>query len=368
MRTPLHSPPSGSSPAVGGKKVFVIDDEITNYEVIARMLRRDHYQLTYATNGREALEVVGGVNPDVILLDVMMPYVDGLGVCRQLKADARYRHIPIIIVTALSSKSELAQCLDAGADDFISKPVSRIELRSRVRSMLRIKQQFDQLQAVQQLRDDMTRMLVHDIRSPLTNILLSCESLRLTPMTPDQLRKVDRTALAAKRMEGMVDELLTMSRAESGRLQLNCNLVAIDALVHHVCDHVADFAARKKVVITCHSQPEKLHHSVDAALFQRVIENLLINAIKYSPEAGKVWVWVEAAQPQIRVRVVDQGKGVPPELHQSIFEKYTTGTVTPGFSQFGLGLAFCKMVIEAHGGRIFVEDAPEGGACFVVLV
>ncbi len=348
--------------------MFVIDDEVTNYEVIVGMLRRDHYLMTYATNGREALEQIADVNPDVILLDVMMPFVDGLGVCRQLKADARYRHIPIIIVTALSSKSELAECIEAGADDFISKPVSRLELRSRVRSMLRIKQQFDQLQAVQQLRDDMTRMLVHDIRSPLTNILLSCESLRLTPMTPDQLKKVERTTLAAKRMEGMVDELLTMSRAESGRLQLNRTMVTLDTLVHNVCDQVVDFATRKKVAILCHSEPEKLRLSVDAALFQRVLENLLINAIKYSPESGKVWVCIDGGETQVRVRIIDQGKGVPPELHHSIFDKYTTGTATPGISQFGLGLAFCKMVVEAHGGQIFVEDAPEGGASFVVLV
>ncbi|GET39631.1 MULTISPECIES: response regulator [Microseira] len=133
-------------------RILIIDDEESIFEVIEGLLLREGYDLTYVSSGKEALNQIEEIQPDVILLDLMMPEMDGLETCQQIKANQRWCHIPIIMVTALSSKEDLARSLEAGADDFLSKPINSIEMRARVRSMLRIKLQYDALAATQQLR------------------------------------------------------------------------------------------------------------------------------------------------------------------------------------------------------------------------
>lgn len=132
--------------------ILVVDDEESVFEVVEGLLYREGYHLVYVNCGKAALEQIDPVQPDVILLDLMMPNMDGLETCRQLKSNQRWCHIPIIMVTALNSKEDLARSLDAGADDFLAKPINSLELRARVRSMLRIKLQYDALVATQRLR------------------------------------------------------------------------------------------------------------------------------------------------------------------------------------------------------------------------
>ena len=132
--------------------ILVIDDEERIFDVIEGLLIREGYRLTYAPSGPAAIQQIDALQPDVILLDVMMPQMDGIEACRQIKANPNWKHIPIIIVTALTSKADLARSLEAGADDFISKPINSLELRARVRSMLRIKIQYDALAATLRLR------------------------------------------------------------------------------------------------------------------------------------------------------------------------------------------------------------------------
>ena len=120
------------------KLILVVDDEIHNFDVIEALLFKDKYELKYASDGVQALELLSIIQPDLILLDVMMPGLDGIEVCRRIKSNPHVRHIPIVMATALDSKEDMASCLEAGADDFISKPISGLELRARVKSMLRI--------------------------------------------------------------------------------------------------------------------------------------------------------------------------------------------------------------------------------------
>lgn len=126
--------------------ILVVDDDPDNFDVIETLLSHQDYQFHYTASGQDALASLDAVQPDLILLDVMMPGMDGIEVCQRIKTMSRWQAVPIIMVTALASKSDLAQCLSAGADDFISKPVNRLELTARVRSMLRIRQQYQQLE------------------------------------------------------------------------------------------------------------------------------------------------------------------------------------------------------------------------------
>lgn len=169
--------------------ILIIDDEPDNFDVIETLLHEQDYQLNYAASGQRALDRLHIFEPDVILLDVMMPDLDGIEVCQRIKANPQWQAVPIIMVTALTAKEDLARCLAAGADDFISKPVNGTELRARVHSMLRIKHQYDNVQALLQLREDMVNMIVHDLRNPLACIVLATEVLRLPGLSPKSSKK-----------------------------------------------------------------------------------------------------------------------------------------------------------------------------------
>jgi len=164
--------------------ILIIDDEPDNFDVIEAYLDQEDYQLSYVSNGQQAFDLLNSFQPDVILLDVMMPVMNGIEFCRKFKSSTQWRHIPIIIVTALTASEDLAHCLAAGADDFISKPVNRLELRARLSSMLRIKHQYDNLQDVLRMREDMVNMVVHDLRNPLASITLSADYCNVLTFHP----------------------------------------------------------------------------------------------------------------------------------------------------------------------------------------
>ena len=348
--------------------LLVIDDEPENFDVIESLLYKEGYKLHYLSSGAKAVEHLEAFQPDVILLDVMMPDLNGLDVCRRLKAHPQWKHIPVIMVTALNAKEDLAQCLSQGANDFIGKPINGMELRARVRSMLQIKQQYDDLQALLQLREDMVGMILHDLRNPLAAILLAAHMLRLPDLPPTkQQQKVDQIEIAGQQLQSLIDSLLIMAKLESGKMVLNCTQTDLYELcVAVVKDFEAIAAQRQQSLIT--QLPEPGHYvAIDAAVFRRVIDNLLMNAIKFSPKGSQIILQAAYLQPDgLKIQVTDSGPGVSEALKQQIFEKYEVGTPIKDVSQIGLGLAFCKLAIEAHGGSITITDNHPNGATFTV--
>lgn len=187
--------------------ILVIDDEPNNFDVIETLLSNQDYLLHYANSGHDALAKLDSYTPDLILLDVMMPDMDGVEVCQRIKGIPRWQPIPIIMVTALTAKEDLARCLNSGADDFISKPINRLEMESRIHSMLRIKQQYDKLQAftklqrdtinmlgssLEELRGSLTTAFPHELRNPLNGVLGSLDFLlsRFESMKPSDIREL----------------------------------------------------------------------------------------------------------------------------------------------------------------------------------
>ena len=300
-----------------------------------------------------------------------MPGIDGIEVCRQIKNMPKWGAIPIIMVTALSSKSDLANCLNAGADDFISKPVHAIELSARINSMLRIKQQYDDLQTLLKLREDMVHMVVHDLRNPLMGILLGLEILssREYPQEKQQ-RKLGQIYTAAQTLQVLIDELLQISLLESGNIRLNLTEVDLWDLINSVISNFEAIAAKKDQSLVS-QLPEESSTTifVDATMMHRVLDNLLSNAIKFSPRNSQIVVKVELlTSGNFQIQVIDAGPGVPDALQQKIFEKYEIGTMMSDVSQIGLGLAFCKMVVEAHRGKIGVRNNQPQGAIFEITL
>ncbi|GAB1544631.1 hybrid sensor histidine kinase/response regulator [Scytonema sp. NUACC21] len=351
-------------------KILIIDDEPDNFDVIDTLLESEGYHLSYASNGNKALNLLKTFLPDVILLDVMMPQMNGIEFCQRFKSHLEWKHIPVIIVTALSSKEDLSKCLAMGADDFISKPVNGIELRARVKSMLRIKQQHDALQATMRLREDLSQSIVHDLRNPLSIIMSSAAILQTADCSPERLQtKTMNIIVAGQRLELMINNLLLMAKLESGKMVLTKTEVDLHNLCASALSDLEPLAVQNKRKLIGNLPVPGGTICVDTALFRRVIDNLLSNAIKFAPPDSEIVLSADYTAPgRARIQVADSGLGVKEELHQIIFEKYEIGTPIKPSSQLGLGLAFCKMAVEAHGGSIIVENNLPQGSIFTIEV
>ena len=361
--------------------LLIIDDEPDNFDVIETLLfvsetpsdtsdAKQDYQLHYAASGQDAIDALDLFQPDVILLDLMMPGMDGIEVSQRIKAMPQWQPVPIIIVTALTAKEDLARCFKAGADDFISKPINGLELRARVHSMLRLKQQYDDLQASLALREDFVRMIVHDLRNPLTNILVGLSILELQPCSQGERQtKLAQIRRSGQHLQSLISDLLLSAQIESGKLQLKRTEVDLCALVTSALWEFEEVAAQKSIELVSHLPEPGGSIDVDAAIFRRVLENLLSNAIKFSPRQGNVVISADyLASGGAWIQVADLGPGVPDTLRQQIFEKYEIGTLMQNVSQIGLGLAFCKMVVEAHDSEISVKQNQPRGSIFEIIL
>ncbi|MBD2340796.1 hybrid sensor histidine kinase/response regulator [Calothrix sp. FACHB-156] len=346
------------------QSVWVVDDEPNGFEVIELLLRREGYNLTYCNSGTEILCRLESSLPDVILLDVMMPEIDGIETCRRIKANSNWKPIPIIIVTALDSKEDLARSLTAGADDFLSKPINGVELRARVRSMLRIKQQYDALQASVNLRRDLSKLVVEDIRQPMSTVLLGSHLLLQSNLEAKDKERAEMVHGAGLEIDGIINGLLRLAKMESGRLVLNTVEVDFNELAEIVVENFQPIADSKQIQFISKLPKQGSWLAIDPELFHRLLDNLIANAIQSSPANSTITLEInypEASVRKVIIRVTDEGTGINKDLQQSIFTQYESGTLISGLSQIGLSLAFCKIVAEAHGGIINIEiNQPQG--------
>lgn len=362
--------------------VAVVDDDPIARETLLDLLPAGQYQLLSFASGTELLAYEGPVEPDVILLDVMMPGMDGFEVCRRLKDDGARKHIPIILITALNSREYLVRGLNAGADDYLSKPVNGLELKARVRSMLRLKRQYDRLELLLEMREKLTNMIVHDMRQPLSVALLRAQMIRAR----DRLEGKDATELRLleqqlRRLESLATDLLLVAKQEAGALRPNRQLVDFSEIVAQRQEDYTIMAETADIGFSVEmpSEASRLLH-LDENLMTRVMDNLVSNAIKFSPAHTAVRLRLQYPNPQVerspdyqlRLQVIDQGPGIPAEDRERIFDQFEIVQMeeeNAGSSpQTGLGLVFCKMAVDAHNGRIRATPNRPQGTVFTVEV
>jgi len=350
--------------------LLIVDDDPDNFDVIDTLLSNQGYELHYADNGHKAIANLEMFKPDLLLLDVMMPGISGIDVCRQIRELPQWQSLPIIMVTALDSKLSLANCLAAGADDFITKPLSRLELQARIEAMLRLKYQYDALQALLKQRESMVHMIVHDLRNPLSGLILGLQILHRGKYPPATLpQRLERLMHSSQQIQNLVDDLLVMAKQEQGKIRLDYHEVDLVALIKEVVNDYEAIANQKAISLETDIQAVNLVISLDCPIFHRILGNLLSNAIKFSPEQSKVIVSLECPTAStVKVSIQDQGPGVKESLKAKIFEPYEIGTIMPNVSQIGLGLAFCKMMVEAHGGAIAITDNTPTGAILALEI
>lgn len=354
-------------------RVCIVDDNVIARETLADLLYPENYELLLIESGLNLLAQIDSLSPDVILLDVMMPELNGFDVCQRLKTHPKWQHVPIILVTALDSKDSLVRGLDAGADEFVSKPVNGSELRARVRSMLRVKQQYDALNAMLQLREDMANMLIHDMRAPLATIALHAGlMLQRQNLATNDLQALQTIQAELRHLESFINDMLLVAKIEHDKLLLKrepCDLVQL--IQQLVAQHEL-LGRLHQIKLNVDMPARPLVLPIDETLFSRMLDNLLANALRFSPTGGTVTVRLgEVNEPATglvrRIQVVDEGAGIPEEERRNVFDKFKIVSLKrEGLSQIGLGLALCRMVAEAHGGQIYVTANEPHGAVFTV--
>ncbi|MCK5876072.1 MAG: hybrid sensor histidine kinase/response regulator, partial [Candidatus Marithrix sp.] len=342
-------------------KILIVDDEQSQRMKLESILKQENYDITLLANGREIFVELARMMPDLIILDLMMPGMDGFEICRRIKADAKFQNIPIILVTVLDTKKALTQGIEAGADDFLQKPVTSLELRARVRSMLRIKQQYDELQATLQIREELSNMIVHDMSSPIISVLLHVTLMEEKTKDTELKKHLEMIRLSADRLDSFVNDMLMLAKMEESKLRLNPTTVDINKIILEAEKHFSIIANSKNIELKLVLPDPSFNMQLDRNLFWRVIGNLLANALQYSPSGSTVTLSVTTKyssdnEPHLCMQVIDQGSGIPEEYRNKIFEKFEVVNLKKqGIVQVGLGLTFCKMAVDAHGGTILVR-------------
>lgn len=351
-------------------RVLVVEDEEKSRRLMRDLLEAHGYRVSQSSDGEEALRVVADEPPDVILLDVMMPKLDGFEVCRRLQADERTCPIPVLLVTALHDRADRLRGIAAGATDFITKPFDTAEVLLRVRNALRTRRLYNQRVTLLRMREELSDMIVHDIRNPLLAISLCAQSLAAKGKPPAVARLAQTILGQAQLLETFVSDLLTVAKMEQGQLKLQLTCEDLAALGRAALLNHKMIAEGKKIRLELTAPDAPCLANVDRNLFLRLLDNLLSNAIKFAPSGTGVSLTISRADGSgapCRITVEDEGPGIPLGYHETIFEKFGVVEMrSRGLPQTGLGLAFCRMVADAHNGRISVAARHPLGSTFTV--
>jgi two-component system, sensor histidine kinase and response regulator len=374
------APPPPDAPLI-----LVADDVPANVELLFDQLHVLGFRAVAAYDGPSALRVCAERHPDLCILDVSMPAGDlgvddrstGFEVCRRIKRDPRTARIPVIFVTALNDTTDRVKAIEAGGDDFLTKPHNRLVLGARVRSLLKLKAATDALEEslrkqkeLEKVRDDLMKMIVHDLKSPLTSMIGAMEMLNdgdFGPLTDDQRKALGDTESRAQDLLSLIEDLLEVARLEESRLALNLSPLQPAVVMREVSREWEIRVQQEKARLVVEVSNDAPVIDADQALIKRVFSNLIQNALTHSSRAVTVTMSARADSGGALFTVADDGVGIPPEYHDLIFRKFEQVKTPhiPRVRSSGLGLAFCKLVVEAHGGRIWVKSgADRQGSAF----
>jgi signal transduction histidine kinase len=349
--------------------ILVVDDTEDNLDLLEFAMKHKPVKMLRATSGIECLSIAESVKPDIILLDIQMPEMDGFETFRRLRAKAGTAKIPVIFLTAQrKDPGSIETGLDIGADEYLTKPIDTEELLVRTRMLIRLKRAEA---AIERTRADFMAMLVHDLRSPLSGIKsvidfftdLKGQEVRLTA---EHFQLLESGRDAAARMLVLINNLLDLSKYEAGNIDLDKRPVIISQLVESVVHEVNPQFQQRRITLTHQTQENLPVIDIDLQKISQALMNLLSNALKFTRSGGCVSIEARQVQkspdrkPMISISITDNGIGIGKDELAYIFDRYKQAssaqiTKTKGT---GLGLAICKLVVEAHGGKISAESEP----------
>ena len=369
--------------------ILVADDVPANVELLFDQLHTLGYRTIAAADGPSAIAAAFEHRPDLAILDVSMPAGDlgcddratGFEVCRRIKRDPRTARIPVIFVTALNDTTDRVKAIEAGGDDFLTKPHNRLVLGARVRSLLRLKaatdaleESFRKLRELERVRDDLMKMIVHDLKGPLTSVLATLEMLidgDFGAVSDDQRKALADSEGKAEDLLALIEDLLEIRKMEEASLTLNLAPIAPAAFLTEIVHEWGLRFQQEGATATVDVGDDVPVFEADKALLKRVFGNLIQNALTHTAVAVTLKL-VARRDPRggVLFTVSDNGPGIPPEYHELIFRKFEQ-VKTPNIPRVrssGLGLAFCKLAVDSHGGRIWVFSREGEGSAFHIYL
>lgn len=357
---------------MGRQSIAIIDDTPANLKLLENMFREQGYRVFAFPRGDFALRAFERNQPDLILLDINMPVLNGFEVCKKLKENEKLRDIPVIFISAYNEVIDKVKAFTVGGIDYVTKPFQFEEVIARIGTHLKISnlqkeltQKYKQQQELEELKDNLVHMIVHDMRSPLQGMM---GYLELLQMDRDLLSETHQGYIgileqSGKMLINMISDLLDVTRLEKNSMPLDKQFCDMRAIIEQAVKNLG-YLAENRIESFLPDGPVML--MCDMGLIVRVTANIVGNALKYEPEGGKVGISCRQNAGSIMVSVSDNGPGIPVEYHEKIFEKF--GQISTGGDRkllsSGLGLTFARLAIEAHGGKITLTSEMNKGSTF----
>ncbi len=349
-------------------RLLIVDDVPDNLFLVRTILEEEGYEIVTSSNGQEALKIAESEPPDLILLDVMMPKMDGYEVTRRIRAMKDLPFIPILLITAYD-RANAVKGLDLGADEFIRKPIEADELLARVRSLLRLKHSIAERDRIDRQRQDFVSRLTHDLRTPLVaadRMLGLLQDGVLGEISPEIREALTIMGRSNRNLLEMVNKLLDVYRYESGSKTINLQPLNLRELLEQVVQELKPIAISKNLELS--AELDDIHEvKGDRLELLRVFNNLIGNALKFT-ESGIVHVSLKQNKTETIIEIADTGTGIPLEEQPFLFQRFSQGSHQKQGS--GLGLYLSHYIISAHNGKISVKSSPnpdsQQGSTFIV--
>ena len=360
-------------------KVLIVDDVVSNVLLLKILLTNEQFQVCTANNGTSCIEMAKTEHPDLILLDVMMPDINGFDTAIVLKKDATTKDIPIIFLTALNTPQDLVRGFQVGANDFLTKPFNKEELLMRVMQQIQlvaakriIEKQNDELRATLTNRDKMYSVIAHDLRSPMASIrmVLNLVVQSASPETvgPELYTLLDQANRESEEVHDLLDNLLKWTKSQTGRLTVVKQDLDLKDIIPGVVEIFEVIAQTKRIKLNLQLPDSTLIVNADNDMLKTIVRNFLSNAIKFSPEDSSIEIIMSEENNMAKVSVRDHGVGISSERLGSIFHKGETTFGTGGEEGSGLGLQLCQDFARKNDGDCTVESVEGPGSTFSVLI
>lgn len=349
---------------------MVVDDQPANIQIVGSALGNLGHEIIPAVDGAAAIKRLAVRAPDLILLDLLMPGMDGCEVCRQLKANSDWKDIPIIFLSAADDKDLIVRALDAGGVDYITKPFNHAELISRVRTQLTLKNARDRLKQLAEDKDELLGILAHDLKNYLGGIHMSAELLRgqIARFEDERLtRLVENLFRTSSLSVAFLKEFLANAAADYG-FAPNPVATKLEDITAGVVQQYQEIARRKNIQIQTEFSSKDDMVFADVSALDQVLDNLLSNAVKFSPADKNIFVSVRPINDHLECAIRDEGPGFTPEDKARMFRRYGRLSARPtgGEPSTGLGLSIVRKLVQAMNGELLCESSPGQGATFTI--
>ena len=360
-------------------KILIVDDVVSNVLLLKILLTNEKFQVCTASNGKMCIEMAKKEHPDLILLDVMMPDINGFDTAVVLKKDEETKDIPIIFLTALNTPQDLVHGFQVGANDFLTKPFNKEELVMRVTQQISlvaakriIEKQNAELKATLSNRDKMYSVIAHDLRSPMASIRmvlnLVVQSASVETVGPELYMLLDQANRESEEVHDLLDNLLKWTKSQTGRLNVVLQELDLNDIVPGVVEIFDVIAQTKHITLELKKTDAPLKVTADNDMLKTVLRNFMSNAVKFSPENSTIQIIMANEGDFARVSVKDQGVGIAADRLGSIFHKGETTYGTGGEEGSGLGLQLCQDFARKNGGDCYVESVEGEGSTFSFTV